>query len=539
MMKLNNLFFILLLSVNIVYAQEINTTEVKVVEGFRPIIPEANRLNENASFADTVKKDRIQSYQVLDVKLKPNFETKPLKAAIVKADKIPQLFGTGVSFGFGNASTTKASVLHNSKRSKTLSYGLLLNHFSNRYEASDLIKNSTNTMHIYVKKISSSYIFMTNMDYERRTALYYQEGSANIEDSFFRNRFSFSKISFSVISSQMFAKKLSHNTIFFISDFNERSENHIYLGSDLSKTINGFPFNLKIEFNDYLNYNNPESEFEETSVQSYHFSPSTSLSKYGFDFDLGLELNYLSDGKSFRVSPQIKSTKRLVKDVLLLHAGLRHSNHRHTFKSLSGENPYIHSFGMNQSILGSNGFSQNLKTTNLDELYIAMRNLLTKDEIFEASLSYGIVQNFSHFIVLTNGIYNRFKIDYLDVIQLHANASYDREINKMIALNINVDYYKWDKQVDHKPNFICTVNSPINLRDKIMLSPSIVYNSIRMSQNNELPAQFHANLGIHYIYSKQFSAYLQFNNLTNSKEELWSGFKEVGFNGVFGLNYSF
>ena len=316
MMKLNKLFFTLLLSVTVtlLYSQEINTTEVKVVEGFRPVIPEANRLNENATFADTVKKDRIQSYEVLDVKLKSNFETKPLKAAIVKADKIQQLFSSVVSFSFGNASTTKASVLHNSKRSKSLSYGVLLNHFSNRYDASGLIKNSANTMRIYAKKISASNIYMTNIDYQRRTALFYQKGSTNEDESFFRNRFAFSKISFSVTSNQIFDEELKHNTIFFISDFNERSENHIYLGSDLSKTINGLPFNLKIEFNDYLNYNNPESEFEEISVQSYHFSPSASLSRYGFDFDLGLELHYFSDGTSFRISPQIKSTKQLVKD---------------------------------------------------------------------------------------------------------------------------------------------------------------------------------------------------------------------------------
>ena len=55
MMKLNKLFFVLLLSGTTVSAQDINTTQVKVVEGFKPTIPEASRLNENAIFADTIK----------------------------------------------------------------------------------------------------------------------------------------------------------------------------------------------------------------------------------------------------------------------------------------------------------------------------------------------------------------------------------------------------------------------------------------------------------------------------------------------------
>ena len=196
-MKLNKLLIVFLLSVTTIFAQDINTTEVKVVEGFKPTIPEASRLNENATFADTIKKDRTQNYEVIDVELKSDFKTKPLKAAIVKADKIPKLYGTKVSFGFGNASTTKASILHNSKRSKTLSYGVLLNHFSNKYEAPHIVKNSKNTMHLYGKKISTSHIFITNIDYDRRTALYWQESSTTPEEKFFRNRFAFSKFSFS------------------------------------------------------------------------------------------------------------------------------------------------------------------------------------------------------------------------------------------------------------------------------------------------------------------------------------------------------
>jgi len=57
-MKLNKLLIVFLLSVTTIFAQDINTTEVKVVEGFKPTIPEASSLNEIATFADTIKKDR-------------------------------------------------------------------------------------------------------------------------------------------------------------------------------------------------------------------------------------------------------------------------------------------------------------------------------------------------------------------------------------------------------------------------------------------------------------------------------------------------
>ena len=229
-----------------------------------------------------------------------------------------------------------------------------------------------------------------------------------------------------------------------------------------------------------------------------------------------------------------------MKEILLVYGGLRHSEQRHTIKSLSDENPYIHSFGTNQSILGGNSFLQQLKITDTQELYLAMRNVLGKDEVFEGSIAYGIVQNFAHFVGLANNNYDRFQVDYLDVKQLHANVNYDRKINNIMSVNVNADFYKWDTLVYHKPNFTCELSAPINLRNKIKVKPALRYKGKRFyGVDKELSAQLHANLGLYYNYTRNIGAYLQLNNLTNSKQELWKDYKEVGFNGLFGLHCSF
>ncbi len=539
-MRLNNIIAILLLSITQILAQDIGTTEVKVVEGFKPSIPEASRLNENAVFADTIKKDRNQTYEVKDADLQSGYETKPLKAAKVKDDKISELYGTKVGVGFGNAWTTKASVVHNSKRSKTLSYGVIANHFANSFSPNGFeSKNSKNALHLYGKKISSKYILNANLEYDRRTSLYWSENSSLPPEENYRNRFAYTKLSVSALSKETDEEKLKHHTTFFVSDFNEFSENQIHLGTELEKTINGLPFALEIELNDYLRYNNADTKFERTDLKILSFSPSTFISKYGIDFDLAVDFDFMSDNSPFQIFPAIKATKELVKDVLLVYGGLRHNEQRHTLKSLSDENPYIHSYGMNQSILGGNSFLQKLEITDAQELYLAMRNVLGKDEVFEGSIAYGIVQNFAHFVGVTNGIYNRFQVDYLDVTQLHANVNYDRKINNIMSVNATADYYNWDKEVYHKPHVTASLSAPVNLRDKIKVVPVVSYKGLREIVGAELPAQFHANLGVCYSYSKQLSAYLQFNNITDSKQDLWEGYQEVGFNGVIGLNYSF
>jgi hypothetical protein len=83
------------------------------------------------------------------------------------------------------------------------------------------------------------------------------------------------------------------------------------------------------------------------------------------------------------------------------------------------------------------------------------------------------------------------------------------------------------------------LSAPVNLREKIKAVPIVSYMGVREVLGAELPAQLHANLGVYYSYSKQLSVYLQFNNITDSKQDLWEGYQKVGFNGFFGLNYSF
>ena len=279
----------------------------------------------------------------------------------------------------------------------------------------------------------------------------------------------------------------------------------------------------------------------------FSFSPTTIFNKYGVKFELSVDFDLTADSP-IGFFPNISATKELVEDILLVHAGLRHSEQKHTLKSLSDDNPYIHSFGTNQSILGVSTFLQELRFTDTQELYLSMRNVLSKGEVFETSIAYGIVQNFAHFVSFTDNNYNRFQVDYIDLKQLHTNASYDKEVNNSISLNINADYYKWDKDVYHKPNFTCIISTHVNLRNKIKVTPSLTYVGKRESINysvselglsQELSPHIHANLGMYYAYSKQLSAYLQLNNLTNSQQDIWSGYREVGFNCVFGLNYSF
>jgi len=245
----NKIFLIsmCLLFVSNVKAQDIKATEVRVTEQFVPSVPEASKLNEKATFSDTIKVDKSQKYTVSEHSLKADYKTRPLKAAKVKAETISKLYNSKVFFGTGYRIGSKATIMHNSNRSKDLNYGVLLNHFSNKYKPEGFqAKNSKNTLHLYGKKINAKHILIANLDYDRRTALYWDESSAFEEEKFLNNRFAYTKFTVSAISKENASNKMIRNVTFFVSDLNEMSENQIHLSADLEKEVNGLPLIWKL-----------------------------------------------------------------------------------------------------------------------------------------------------------------------------------------------------------------------------------------------------------------------------------------------------
>ena len=259
----NKLFLIgiILLCASDIKAQDIKATEVRVTEQFVPSIPEATKLNKQPTFLDTAKMDKTQEYSISQHSLKSNYKTRPLKAAKVKAESISKLFKSKVSLGTGYRVGSKATIIHNSARSKTLNYGGLFNHFNNSVKIDGkLAGKSNNTSHLYIKKIKKDKIYISNLDYERVSAFTYGGNGTTDKKDFdnsitknnpFYNRFSYTRFSVSAINTDD-SEKMIRNVTFFVSDLNEMSENQIHLSADLQKEINRLPIDLEIEFNDYI-----------------------------------------------------------------------------------------------------------------------------------------------------------------------------------------------------------------------------------------------------------------------------------------------
>ena len=99
-------------------AQDIPNMEVKVQEGYKPSIQESVKLNANAIYVDTLKKDRSQDYSPNNFKYNFLYNSRKLSPAKVKSDKIYQIYNNSLSFSAGHKSGPNFSYLYNSNRER-------------------------------------------------------------------------------------------------------------------------------------------------------------------------------------------------------------------------------------------------------------------------------------------------------------------------------------------------------------------------------------------------------------------------------------
>ena len=82
-----------------------------------------------------------------------------------------------------------------------------------------------------------------------------------------------------------------------------------------------------------------------------------------------------------------------------------------------------------------------------------------------------------------------------------------------------------------------------NEQDLFSFSRAIPENFTIVSLRGDIEIQYNGyawyNISIDYNYTNSIAGYLRINNILNSKEEMWRGYREIGLNAWLGLSYSF
>ena len=544
------IFLLLILSPYFVLSQDLKTTEVNVVEGLQVSVPEANKLNIKASFQDTSKIDKTQDYSFINKFLFAKFDTRPLFAAKIKKNLSYKSNIGNVNVALGNKSYRFGNINYSGKFKEKLIYGLgvLYDSYSYKTKEDDIDVSKDNfEFYLYTKSIFKNGILNSKLAVEDISEFHQFSTEKSPAKTY-------SEFSASFYSRSTQDDEISHSTQLLLKDFNNQIENQIGIYTDVSKRINNIPVNLSLEYNNYINYSNHDLSFEvdKLDVKILDVTPNVSLEKNGFGFDLGFNLGIDIEEGSIDICPIIDINKELVDNVINLSFGIDRYDYRNTLSSLTKENPFIHTPGINTSIEDSIGYFHELETTDIYECYVNLDNKLSSNEILTFNFGYGKLVNLHYFYFDQITGLNRFCVDYINTWQFRTKAIYKRKFNNILSLNIDANYKWFSEEVAYKTNLEANLSVPVTFGEKIKFIPSVKYIGERkysyMSglsieppqiDSGSLEDRYLANLEIFYSYNDKYNFSFTVNNILDDQKPHWYGYDLMGINFNLGLNYIF
>jgi outer membrane receptor protein involved in Fe transport len=246
-----------------------------------------------------------------------------------------------------------------------------------------------------------------------------------------------------------------------------------------------------------------------------------------------------ADETRYHFYPHAEARYKLASDVLSIFAKVTGGLQKHSYKEITGINPFTGAL-----VVPGN-------SNNKFEVSGGMNVKLDKEILFSADASYNRVTDFLYYInneqldnepVTFTNVY-----DDAEIIKVHGQLQFERNEKFSFALGAQYNNNKPDKlfKAWYVPAVKVNLSGNYSMQEKIIIKADMFYNSTRYaplydgSFYTKLKPYFDANLGVEYRYSKQLSAFVQFNNIGSVQYFNWYNYPSYRFQAMAGVTYSF
>jgi hypothetical protein len=532
-------------------AQEKIDKTVVVVKPYEPTLSDAYKINLMPVLNDTFRIPPSFDYSINSKKIAPAITVAPIAAAKMGPEQIAHLYKSYLKMGLGNYTTPLFDLNVSSLRSTKYSMGLYAHHLSShgniKLEDDHKVYAgfSDNNINLYGRTWKNNLLFSGDIDFKANSVYHYGydqslgdfPGFANdsIKHSIIALRPDFgvrslredsSKLNFDVKGFYQFAsisKGLSENGFGLNGRFNRLYEGN-WLGVDL-----GFVFFKP-------------SDLIDTSYSSlFSLSPWFNRHSDEWTFQLGFRADAdLHGGKSkFRLYPKAQLEFHVIPSRLIAWFTADGKTILHDQLSVFGENPYV---------------VPGLRIRNTQErinINGGLRGSIS-DFTFNAGAGYSVYNTMPFFVNdSANGWGNYFNVLYDNAVITRIFCELGYQMNEKLNILLKANYYKYtlDSLTEpyHKAPYDGSLTAVYNLHDKIIGKFEVYAAGKRYSTGNaesegfvpvELKPFVDVNLGVEYRYTKVLSAFVQLNNLTASKYQLWSNYQVHRFSMMVGFTYA-
>ena len=589
------LIFAVFGSFNNIFSQNnLDEQTVIIYNEYSPVLKDANRIQSLPIIIDTAKVTNKFIYNATPSLYQTKFQPNTLSVATLKGETLKPLDNGMIKLGFGNYITPCVEVFYNNKRNADYSFGGYLKHFSSHGKTQNaknqkIYNGFANTLaNLYGKKFMSRSTLSADLGFSSNIINYYGYNPDTLENmtlgdnvlslierkdmerlnimrlsavadlqsnNTYKNRFDFNlNVAYKFLFTN--ANKYANNEI-----GKKNNQNKVDVKFNLNKTIKIHRFGLDAA----LRFGQMKIDTLVKDNQMFiEVHPYYKIYHKNWQFHLGANIceeMFLSDSTKpkFHISPNVY-LQHNIGNIFVAYAGVKGGMERNDLDNISRKNPFINVF---------NDYSKN--TENFLVCDLGFKGYPTQNIYFNISGNFSWIKNMPFFVNDTSfKLQNKFLMEYADVKRFSGFAELAFHNFYKFDISLTGHYYYYlpiDEQYDgqfekpwHCPNFDISLITTYHLNDKLrfglnfqVIGPRYAREYETISALDEFANPFNKkeikvtrlktivdiSLFGEYQIFRNFSAFLDINNITAQKQYYWNNYQSLGFNFLLGLKYIF
>ncbi len=522
---------------------DIDDAEVTFIKERKIKLPPAEREFESLDYKkQEIKTNRKFKFESNDYQIPlGDVETKT-NVLRTKKDKIKKLYSSYLNFGLGNYATSRIKYHYANRRSKTISYGLNVDHLSSLTGPVENSAMSDNDISLYAKRYFNGKQLGFKANYELNRFRYYGYNQDVISIA---NTDSITQ-AMNHIGATLNYKNKERDKLYY----NVYGRFNFFAPSFLKEIKSGYTGSLRYKLDDSKSIE-LNSEFSTDQISSASATTNRNLFKAqaGFKYKMsnlelfgGVRLALNNDSlfvhtTNTHIYPIINA-KYLVSENTSVGAELAGDLNRNNMESLLLENPYLDS---TQSV-----FDDNKKIG----IKLDVRSGVGSNLFVKAAMGYSIYENLHMYgTSLTDTtrfttIWNTGNVGHGFV-----KVGVEHKLKDKLLTGVTLGYNNY--QVDslelatYRPGIEVQFFTKYNVQNKIELELNGTYwgnfnsYSLLREQKQELSDIIDLRVKFKYNMSPKVSLYFEANNLIAKKYQYYINYPKKGFNFIAGINYSF
>lgn len=534
------------LSSTLVWAQDeggaIENVEIEITKVKQISLPKANRNFEKVPPrpADPLAPAMTYDFKTINFEA-PDYKpvVKPLR---LKDETLSKIYGNYVSAGFGNYSSPFLRGSISSKRNAEKHYGVdFLHHSFNKGPVDDKFSGmGYSKLNGYVQGMGPKVTADVGLTYENIFNHFYGYSTPVLgKESDIRQSYNIIGLNGGFTNTKA-------------SDFNFRiSGDFSYLNDrfDAQESEAGLHFNSRYEINknngiifkgDYILIARKDTKIEAKPRHLFRVNPAYEfVVQDKFRLSAGLnavvENDTVSQSKSVHIYPDVWVHTEIAK-AIDAYAGITGDFEKVSLQTLARENNWINSnigvFHTNKSF----------------EFRGGVKGKVARKFSFHGGAS---LINYKHLYFFVNNPTDRSKFDvvYDNAVRLNLFGEVGFVHSDKININFRGDTYSYSlRNLDHawqRPTYKVGFYSSYMIVDKVLLTVNMISQGGAKAYDNEadkvvtLKSAMSLDAKVRYFVSKQFSVYLEGNNILNAKYPIYQFYQARGVQVSAGVSWSF